>query len=75
MAIPVVYAVIKFRPYTETEEFANIGVVACAPDAGFFAFKLEKNFTRITSFFKESQNVSYQTVYSSSSIIFRSGVN
>lgn len=53
MAIPVVYAVIKFRPYTETEEFANIGVVACAPDAGFFAFKLEKNFTRITSFFKE----------------------
>ena len=43
MAIPVVYAVIKFRPYTETEEFANIGVVACAPDAGFFAFKLEKN--------------------------------
>lgn len=53
MAIPVIYAVVKFRPYTETEEFANVGIVACAPDAGFFAFKLEKNFARITSFFKE----------------------
>jgi hypothetical protein len=32
------YAALRFLPYRETCEFANVGVVVCAPEAGFFGF-------------------------------------
>lgn len=50
----VIYAIVQFRPYTETEEFANVGVVLCAPTMGYFDFRLErKKFHRLTAFFTD----------------------
>lgn len=34
------YAIVRFLPFAETGEFANVGIVLCAPDAGVFAFQL-----------------------------------
>ena len=48
------YALIQFRPFAETGEFANIGVIVAAPKKGFFDFKLAPTrFARVTQFFKE----------------------
>ncbi|MGL5949116.1 MAG: DUF3037 domain-containing protein [Aeromonas sp.] len=52
MTHQILYAIVQFRPYRETEEFANVGVVLCAPQAGHFDFALEvSSFSRITTFF------------------------
>ncbi|EGM79553.1 Protein of unknown function (DUF3037) [Rheinheimera sp. A13L] len=34
------YAIVRFLPFAETGEFANVGIVLCAPDVGVFAFQL-----------------------------------
>jgi hypothetical protein len=48
------YAIIQFMPYSETSEFANIGVVLVCPETGQFEFKLKnKRYARITAFFNE----------------------
>jgi plasmid stabilization system protein ParE len=47
------YAIVRFLPYLETGEFANVGIVMCCPDAGFFDFKLLTRIRRITAFFEE----------------------
>jgi Protein of unknown function (DUF3037) len=48
------YAVVQFVPYTETEEFANVGVVLACPETGFFDFKLQtRRVRRVTAFFDE----------------------
>ncbi|MGU5528477.1 hypothetical protein Aerorivi_02750 [Aeromonas rivipollensis] len=50
----VLYATVQFRPYRETEEFANVGVVMCAPKVGFFDYRLEtRSFLRVTNFFSD----------------------
>lgn len=46
------YAVVQFMPYTETREFANVGVVLMCPEAGFFGFRLLKRYGRVTRFFE-----------------------
>ena len=47
------YAILKFLPYTETGEFANVGVVLACPATGFFGFKLEtRRYARFTDFFR-----------------------
>jgi len=46
------YAIIRFQPHVETEEFANIGIIAVAPSLGHLDFKLEtKRFGRLNKFF------------------------
>ena len=45
------YAIVRFLPYLETGEFANVGIVMLCPDAGFFDFKLLRHVRRITAFF------------------------
>ncbi|MEE9338712.1 MAG: DUF3037 domain-containing protein [Methylococcaceae bacterium] len=47
------YSIIRFQPYTETEEFANIGIVLYVPEFKRFEFKLLdiKNNGRVTHFF------------------------
>jgi hypothetical protein len=46
------YAIVRFAPFIETGEFANVGVVIFAPDTRYFGFKLlDNNFTRLTDFF------------------------
>ncbi|PLZ01137.1 DUF3037 domain-containing protein [Burkholderia sp. WAC0059] len=47
------YALIRFMPYTETGEFANVGIVLMSPTAHFFGFKLLDRVGRITAFFEE----------------------
>ncbi|MBB3570786.1 DUF3037 domain-containing protein [Rhizobium sp. BK491] len=48
----VSYAIIRFQPHLETEEFANIGIVLVAPRMSYLDFRLEtKRLGRLTSFF------------------------
>ena len=47
------YALLRFRPFVETGEFANVGVVLLAPEARFFGFRLLKRYGRITQFFHQ----------------------
>jgi hypothetical protein len=47
------YAIVRFAPFVETEEFANIGIVILSAKHGFFGFRLEsKRYGRITRFFE-----------------------
>lgn len=46
------YSIIQLVPYTETGEFANIGVVLTCPQTGYFHFLLQnKKWKRVTQFF------------------------
>lgn len=48
------YAIARFRPYRETGEFANVGVVLLCPEADYFGFAFEqRKYKRITDFFPE----------------------
>lgn len=48
------YAIVRFMPFVETGEFANVGVVMFAPNGRFFGFKLLINrHARVTNFFEE----------------------
>ncbi|MFP3709840.1 DUF3037 domain-containing protein [Paraburkholderia sp. SIMBA_009] len=47
------YALVRFMPYPETGEFANVGVVVMSPTARFFGYKLLDRVGRITAFFDE----------------------
>ncbi len=50
---PCHYALLRFRPYAETGEFANVGIVMIAPEAQFFDYRIVTTFKRITQFFTE----------------------
>lgn len=55
------YAIVRFAPFVETGEFANVGILMMAPQARFFAFKLEtRRFGRITRFFEELDRKHYR---------------
>ncbi|MDE2150082.1 MAG: DUF3037 domain-containing protein [Gammaproteobacteria bacterium] len=48
------YAIVRFLPFVETGEFANVGVAIFAPDARYFGFKLLTNrHARVTNFFEQ----------------------
>lgn len=49
------YAIIRFLPYAETGEFANVGVVLTCPATGYFDARLmpTKNTRRIAQFFDQ----------------------
>lgn len=48
------YAIARFRPYRETGEFVNVGVVLLCPQLDFFGYHFErKKHRRITDFFPE----------------------
>ena len=47
------YAIVRFLPYAETGEFANVGIVLTCPQTGYFDFKLLKRVSRISAFFEE----------------------
>lgn len=48
------FAVVRFLPYPETDEFVNIGVVMACAQTGMFDFKIEtRRRERITGFFPE----------------------
>jgi hypothetical protein len=47
------YAIVRFLPYAETGEFANVGIVLACPQTGYFDFKLLTRVRRISAFFEE----------------------
>jgi len=49
------YAIIRFMPFIETGEFANVGIVLLCPEKRFFGFKLLKRHGRLTRFFKNME--------------------
>lgn len=52
--IPCLYAIVRFAPFVETGEFANVGIVLMAPAQRYFGFKLlGKRYSRITHFFEQ----------------------
>ncbi|MEJ6007753.1 DUF3037 domain-containing protein [Paucibacter sp. AS339] len=56
------YAIVQFLPYSETGEFANVGLVLTCPTTGFFEFKLEiRKYGRVTGFFDELPADVYRT--------------
>jgi len=60
---PCQYAIVRFAPFVETGEFANIGVVLFAPKVGYFDFKLEnKKYSRVTNFFNEIEGGDYKEI-------------
>lgn len=63
------YSIVRFLPYQETGEFANVGVVLACPETGYFGFKLQsRRYSRITDFFAELDS----KVYLESIKLFRS---
>ncbi|WP_172117001.1 DUF3037 domain-containing protein [Halomonas hibernica] len=56
------YAILRFMPYVETSEFANVGIVLAAGNTGYFGFQLqEKRYKRLTDFFKDLDSRTYKT--------------
>jgi hypothetical protein len=61
MKLTCQYAVARFLPYVETEEFANFGIVLHCPDTGYFGFRLlARQVARITGFFGELDSSVYR---------------
>lgn len=59
--LPCRYAVVQFLPFTETGEFANIGVVLACPATGYLGFKLQtRRWGRVTAFFDEISASTYR---------------
>lgn len=51
------YAIARFRPYRETGEFVNVGVVLVCPQLGFFGYLFQtRKYKRITDFFPELES-------------------
>lgn len=48
------YSIIRFAPFVETGEFANVGIVMMAPEQRFFSFKIMAlRHSRVTRFFDQ----------------------
>lgn len=56
------YAVIRFLPYAETGEFANVGVALACPETGYFGTRLMpvRRTSRITGFFEQLDKQIYR---------------
>lgn len=54
------FAVARFLPYPETEEFVNVGIVLACPQLGFFDYRLEtRRRGRVRQFFPEMDAALY----------------
>lgn len=52
--IPCQYAIVRFAPFVETGEFANVGIVLLAADRAYLGFELEtRRYRRVTDFFDD----------------------
>jgi hypothetical protein len=57
------YALIRFLPYPDSEEFVNIGIVLSCPKTGYFNARLEQQqFSRISTLFPEIKREVIQNV-------------
>ncbi|EIX9155824.1 DUF3037 domain-containing protein [Klebsiella pneumoniae] len=56
MKTPCLYSIIRYIPFAETEEFANVGILLCAPKQGVLLYKLAKgNDARVKTFFRDDK--------------------
>ena len=66
MKYTCLYSIVRFAPFAETEEFANVGIVLSAPAIGRMEYKLaRKNLKRVNHFFEclfRHQNVAVTLV-------------
>ena len=46
------FAVVRFMPYVQTREFANIGIVAVCPKTKWFDYRIEQRYSRLSGFFR-----------------------
>lgn len=61
--IPCQYVLVRFAPYVETGEFANIGILMMAPKQGYFGYMVEtRGYKRVTQFFNELAPEYYKKV-------------
>ena len=57
------YTIIRFMPFVETGEFANVGILMMDAQGGALKFRLlGRRFSRITQFFDQMQKGTYQKV-------------
>lgn len=57
------YNIIRFAPFVETEEFANIGIAIYCPSTGKFEYRLAPTrFGRVTQFFEDLDAELYKSV-------------
>lgn len=57
------YSIVRFRPFVELGEFANIGVLVIDVDSGNMGFRMAPNkFTRIEKFFGKANYEAYRNV-------------
>lgn len=54
------FAVIRFMPYVQTREFANIGIIITHPQSGYFDFKIEQRYSRLSRFFRRFDSSVYK---------------
>lgn len=55
------YAIVRFAPFVETGEFANVGILMMSAKERYFGFKLEtRRHGRITKFFEELEAKQYR---------------
>lgn len=53
MKYTCLYSIVRFAPFAETEEFANVGIVLSAPAVGRMEYRLaRKNLKRVNHFFE-----------------------
>lgn len=61
MKIALQFAIVRFMPFAETSEFANVGILAFAPKTGFVGYKLAPaRFRRVTDFFDDLEGQLYK---------------
>ncbi len=55
------YAIMRFMPISETQEFANIGILLISPKTGFIDYKIApSNFKRVSHFFDDVDGSLYR---------------
>ncbi|MGF1751045.1 DUF3037 domain-containing protein [Vibrio cionasavignyae] len=65
MKVAVHYSIIRFMPFSETQEFANVGVLAFVPKTGYVNFKIApKRFKRVSDFFEDIEGNLYKQAIS-----------
>ncbi|MBB1485139.1 DUF3037 domain-containing protein [Oceanospirillum sediminis] len=66
------YKIVRFAPFVETEEFANVGIVLFCPARSQFEFRLTPTrFGRVTQFFHNMDKSVYKTIINTLSNEFK----
>ncbi|MGR6863419.1 DUF3037 domain-containing protein [Aliivibrio salmonicida] len=61
MKVALQFAIVRFMPFAETSEFANVGILAFAPKIGFVSYKLAPaRFKRVSDFFDDLEGQLYK---------------